>query len=464
MKTKKLLSLLSLMLLAVAGQAQIEAGHPGLGEAGYVQQTDTLRLSLGEAVELAVRQNLQLKGTRLNEEINRARVREVKASALPQITGSATFNDNFLRASQILPGEVFGKPGESIAVKFGTRFQMGATAQLSQQLYNPSLRIGIQAAEESQGLYQLQTFKSKEELIYNVVNIYMQLQMTEKQIELVEGNIERMQRLIEITDAQFREGVAKKVDVTQLKVNYTNMVTELSNSGNTRMQLLNNLKTLMSVDIDQPIAITEVGFEAVPVSRQLDLAANTDLALLDYQARLQQLDRKNIISGYLPKLSLIANYGYLAQTNKLFNDAATQGFPSGLYGLQFNIPIFDGRARKYQITQSELKLRQLSLDRQYLTNNVRNQFVNARNNVNQNQRVLEAQEANMELAEELYSVAKLSYTEGITNLSELINAENALKQSQTQYLTAMLQINLAELDLMQNSGQLSKLIQTSANE
>lgn len=464
MMTKKLLSLLALMLLAVAGQAQIEVDQPGMGEAGYVQQTDTLRLTLGEAVALAVRQNLQLKGVRLNEEINRARVREVKASALPQITGSGTFNDNFLRASQILPGEVFGKPGESIAVKFGTRFQMGATAQLSQQLYNPSLRIGIRAAEESQGLYQLQTFQNKEELIYNVVNVYMRLQMTEKQIELVEGNIERTQRLIEITGAQFREGIVKKVDVDQLRVNYTNMTTERSNSENTRSQLLNDLKTLMSVDIGQPIAISEVGVENVPVSRQLDLSANTGLALMDYQMRLQELDRKNIASGYLPRLALVANYGYLAQTNELFNNVATQGFASGLYGLQLNIPIFDGQARNNQITQSELKLRQLNLDRQYLTNNVRNQFVNARNNVNQNQRVLEAQEANMQLAEELYSVAKLSYTEGITNLSELINAENALKQSQTQYLTAMLQINLAELDLMQNSGQLSKLIQTVVNE
>ncbi len=456
MKTNKLIALLALLLFAQVGYGQVEA--PEFGQADYAQPTDTLRLSLVDAVDMAIRQNLQLKGTRLNEEINRARVREVKAQALPQLSGTGTFNDNVLRPFQILPGEAFGQPGESIAVQFGTRYQFGATAQLNQQLYNPSLKIGIQAAEQSQGLYELQTFKSKEELIYNVVNVYMQLQMTEKQMELVESNIGRMQRLIDITNAQFREGIAKKVDVDQLRVNYTNMTTELSNSNNTRTQLLNNLKTLMSVDVGLPIAIIEVGVQEIPVSRQLDLAANTDLALMDYQMRLQELDRKNIASGYLPTLALVANYGYQAQTDKMFNDAATQGFASGLYGLQLNIPIFDGMARKHQIIQSELKLRQMNLDRQYLTSNVSNQFVNARNNVAQNQRVLTAQDENMKLAEELYNVAKLSYTEGITNLSELINAENALKQAQTQYLTAMLQINLAELDLMQSSGQLSKLV------
>lgn len=424
----------------------------------FAQSTDTLRLSLVEAVSLAVQQNPQLKSVQLDEEINRAKVQEVRASALPQVTGDASFNDNFLRASQILPGEVFGKPGESIAVKFGTRYQMGATAQVSQALFNPALNVGLKAAKASQGFYELQTFKSKEDLIYNVLNLYMQLQMIEKQTDLVEGNLERIQRLIDITSAQFKEGIIKKVDVDQLKVNYINLTTQLSNTANTRVQLLNNLKTLMNVDAEQPIAITDVGTEPIPVSRQLDLSENTELALVDYQRRLQDLNTESIRAGYLPTLSFVANMGYQSQTNELFNSAATQGFGAGLYGLRMSIPIFDGFAKKSKITQSQYKVRQLELNRQYLTRNVENQFTNARNTVIQNGKVLSAQDENMKLAESLYNVAKLSYTEGITPLSELINAENGLKEAQNQYLTAMLQINLAELDLMQSSGQLTQII------
>lgn len=424
----------------------------------FAQSSDTLRLSLVEAVRLAVQQNPQLKSVQLDEEINRAKVREVKASALPQVTGDASFNDNYLRASQLLPGEVFGRPGESIAVKFGTRYQMGATAQVSQTLFNPALNVGLKAAKASQGLYELQTFKSKEDLIYNVLNLYMQLQMIEKQTDLVEGNLERTQRLINITSAQFKEGIIKKVDVDQLKVNYINLTTQLSNTANTRVQLLNNLKTLMNVDSEQPIAITEVGADPIPVSRQLDLSENTDLALVDYQRKLQDLNTESIQAGYLPTLSFVANMGYQSQTNELFNSAATQGFGAGLYGLRLSIPIFDGFAKKSKITQSQYKVRQLELNRQYLTRNVENQFTNARNTVIQKGNVVSAQEENMKLAESLYNVAKLSYTEGISPLSELINAENGLKEAQNQYLTAMLQINLAELDLMQSSGQLTQII------
>lgn len=429
-----------------------------MASSAFAQTADSLRLSLVEAINLAISQNPQLKSTQLDEEINLAKVKEVTATGLPQVNGDASFNDNFLRASQILPGAIFGKPGENIAVKFGTRFQMGSTVQVSQTLYNPSLKVGIKAAKVSQGFYQLQTFKSKEELIYNILNFYMQLQVTEKQVALIEGNIDRMQRLIEITNAQFKEGIIKKVDVDQLKVNYINLTTQLSNIQNSRVQLLNNLKTIMNVDSDQPIKITNVGAESIPVSQQLDMNANTDLALIDYQRRLQDLNTQSIHAGFLPSLSLVANMGYQAQTNELFNSSATKGFASGLYGLRLSIPIFDGFSKRSKITQSTLKSQQLELNRKYLMRNVENKFVNARNNVLQNQRVVKAQEENMKVAEELYNVAKLSYTEGISPLSELINAENALKEAQTQYLTATLQINLAELDLMQSSGQLSQII------
>ncbi|MCJ8163451.1 TolC family protein [Pontibacter sp. E15-1] len=429
---------------------------------GYAQQADTLRLSLIEAVNLAVEQNPQLKSTQLNEEKNRYRIKEVKAAALPQLNGDATFTDNFQRATQILPGEVFGQPGTSVAVQFGTQYQMGVTAQASQVLFDPSLIVGIRAAKESQGLYELQTFQTKEDLIYNVVNIYMQLQMVEKQQELVKGNIDRMQQLIYITNEQFKEGIIKKVDVEQLKVNNTNLLTQLSNANNTYVQLINNLKTLMSVPASQPVAITEVGADPIPVLQQLNLEANTELALLDYQMNLQRLNTKNIQAGYLPKLSLIANYGWQGQTNELFETGQTQGFKSGLYGLQLSIPIFDGFAKRSRVVQSNIELRQLELNKQYLASNITNEFVTARNNVLQNQRVQEAQQENMKVAEELYQVAKLSYTEGIAPLSELINAENGLKEAQTQYLTAMLQMNLAELDLMQSSGQLSQIIKETS--
>lgn len=447
LSTKLLLLLAMLVVYSISGFSQT---HPA---------TDTLRISLMDAVNLAVKQNQQLQSVQINEEINQYKIKELKSSALPQVTGDGGYNDNFSRASQLLPGEIFGEPGTTIPVKFGTRYQMGATAQFNQKLYDPSLNAGLRAAKESQGYYELSTFKTKEDLIYNVVNVYMQLEMTEKQRELIEGNLERMKLLIEITNAQYLEGIIKKVDVGQLRVSYTNLATQLSNNNNNYTQLLNNLKVLMNVSVYTPVAITnEVGGDTIAVAEQLFLNDNTDLNLMEYQIKLQELNTKSIKAGYLPSLSAFASYGWQGQTDKMFKSDATQGFTSGLWGLSLKIPIFDGFTKRNKIMQSNLQANQLNLNKKYLTNQINNDFVNARNDLHQNKEVLHAQEENMKVAGELYNVAKLSYTEGITPLSELINAENSLREAQTQYLTAMLQMNLAQLDLMKTSGQLSKII------
>lgn len=432
-----------------------------LSTASFAQTADTLRFTLIEAVNYAVTNNPQLKSTQLNEENNRYKIKEIKSSALPQINGSGTGTDNYKTATQLLPGAIFGQPGTSVPVKFGTRFVYGGTLQVSQTIFNPSLNTGLKAAKASQGLYELQTFKNKEELIYNVVNIYMQLQITDKQRELIEGNIDRMNKLIKITDAQFKEGIIKKVDVTQLQVNYTNLQTQLSNTINSFSQLQNNLKLLMNVDVEQSIAITSIGAQSIPVSKQLLLDANTDLNILDKQIQLQQLNTENIKAGYKPSVSLAANYGRQWQTNTLLKGSATSGFSSGNYSLNVSIPIFDGFAKKNKIAQSNIAVKQLQLSKDYQTKNIKNQFQTSFNNLTQNEKVLQAQEQNMKLAEELYNVAKLSYTEGIAPLTELINAENGLKEAQSQYLTASLQVSLSELEMMQTSGQLSQLIKTA---
>ena len=430
------------------------------GFKGMAQPADTLRFSIPEAIRYAVQHNPQLKATELDETSNEFKIKEVKSSTLPQITGSASGTDNFQRATQLLPGEMLGQPGTVVPVQFGTRFVYSGGVQLNQVLYNPSISTALNAAKESQSLYKLQSFKTTEDLIFNITNIFVQMEMVRRQKELVEGNMERMETLIKITTIQFQEGIIKKVDLDQLKVNNTNLQTQLSNIENEYAQLENNMKLLLNVDVDQPVVITRNNESNVPVSMLLNTEYNTELNILDKQIQLQHLNTQNLKAGYKPTVSLVANFNRQWQTNQLFNGSSTSGFNAGYYGLNVSIPIFDGFTKKNKIAQSNIAVKKLELNKQYLTKNIQTQFKTATNTLSQNQKVLKAQEENMRLAGELYNVAKLSYTEGISALSELINAENGLREAQSQYLTAMLQTNIAELETMRSSGQLSQLIKT----
>lgn len=425
-------------------------------------------LTLEECIAFAILNNPNLHSIQLAEQANNFKIKEIKASGLPQVNATGQWSHNYALAEQILPGEVFGQPGTSVAVKFGVANTLIGNLEVNQLLYSKSYFTGLKAAKTSQSLVELNTFKTKEDLVYNIAQIYLQLQITEKQKEILNTNINRINQLIDISQIQFEEGLIKKIDVDQLRVNKTNLLTELQNVKIGVVQQLNLLKFYMGMSPNSDIAIAEYVQEGdrYPVSEELVLTANTNLQLLNKQMELNELDMENIRAGYYPTLSAFARYGWQGQTDKLFsNDDANniQGSPTGVFGLSLNVPIFDGFQRKNQTQQKQIKERQLMLDQKYMKHSIEMEFANAKNALRQNKTLLESQKGNMKLAEELYGVTKLSYQEGIAPLTELLNAEQSLKEAQTQYLTSLLQLNLAELDQMKASGQLATLIKAANN-
>lgn len=421
-------------------------------------------MSLEDCILYAVQHNPNVQKARLGEVANSYQIKEIKASGLPQITGQAQAVDNFALPQQLLPGDFFGQPGTTIPVKFGVRYNFSSTLQANQLLYSQTYFTGLKAAQASQGLVALNTFKTIEDLVYNVAQIYLQIQQLEQQQTILQANLNRLNRLLEIAEIQFEEGLIKKIDVNQLQVNQTNLRTERTNLSLNVSQLYRVLKLYMNYPEENILELTEVvgddsSYELVP---QLILNANTNLRLLDKQLTLSELEIKSIRAGYLPSLSAFAQFSWQGQTDALFSEETPlNDFSTGSWGLSLNIPIFDGFQKRAQVQQAQIRRTQLMQDRTYLTQVTQMEFANANEGLLQNRRVLEAQKANMTLAEELFNVSQLSYQEGVAPLTELLNAETSLKEAQTQYLTALYQLKLSELDHLKTSGQLAGLIEKS---
>lgn len=425
-------------------------------------------MTLEACISYAVKNNPNLLSMQLSEQANIHKIKEIRAAGLPQINGVGQYMNNYALAEQILPGEVFGLPGQSIPVKFGVANTIIGNVELQQIIFNKSYFAGLKAAKTSQSMMELNTFKTTEDLVYNIAQIYLQLQITEKQKEILMANIDRINQLVTISQIQFEEGLIKKVDVDQLKVNRTNLLTEYQNIEIGVTQQLNLLKFYMGMTPNAEIEIAEFVSDGdeYPLSNTLKISENTNLQLLKKQQELTVLEAENVKAGYYPSLAGFVRYGWQGQTDKLFTSEeqyALRGSPTGVFGLSLNVPIFDGFKKKNQLQQVRLKQTQILLDEEYLTNSILMEFANANETLRQNKTLLETQQENMQLAEELYDVTKLSYHEGVAPLTELLNAETSLKEAQTQYLTSLLQLNLAELDHLKTSGQLASLIRTANN-
>ena len=269
-----------------------------------------------------------------------------------------------------------------------------------------------------------------------------------------------------VDQAQFENGIVKKLDVDQIKVNRTNLLSELSNLEIGLEQQLNVLRFYLALDMSQPLELTEKLDEAqsYPLSDTLLMASNINYQLLQNQMALNIMDDDVINADRYPQISAFAQYGYTGQANEFnLKDGNYSGFRSGLWGINMSIPIFNGFQTKRQLEENYIKRQQLTLDIQQLENATKMEFRNAANNIQQSKKLVSTQSANMELAQEVYDITKLSYQEGVAPLTELLNAETGLRESQTHYLTALINLKLAELEYIKSSGQLAKLTNSLSN-
>jgi outer membrane protein TolC len=114
-------------------------------------------------------------------------------------------------------------------------------------------------------------------------------------------------------------------------------------------------------------------------------------------------------------------------------------------------------AKNSRVQQTNIQIKQLELDEKYLTESLKMQRTNANNALTANKAALESQQRNIELAKKVYETTQAQFVGGIATMSDLVNAETSLRDAQTNYLRALVQVKLGELDLIKSTGNIRSL-------
>lgn len=440
---KKTSPLILLFLLLIAGTKSIQA-----------QTADSI-MSLKQVIEYGLQGNTDIKKQNLALLKTKFNIQEYRSDGLPQVNGSLGYTNNPLLAKQLLPGDIFGQPGVLIPVAFGVKNTINGSVQLNQQLLNFQYKTGLAAAKKSVELSKVNQINTTQEMIYTIASTYFQALITSKQIKIVQANLDRVNSGLRIAQVQFDNKIIRKIDLDQYKVNQTNLLTDLGNAELGYQQQVDLLKIYMGYPLDSALQISDSVTEEAVFIAENTTNDNPALKLLKVQEELKGIEIKNIKAGYYPKISLSANYGTNSQFNKIKD---INSFSNAALGLNVTIPIFDGFRKRNQIKQREIDLKSIQLDKQLAERQLAMQYNNATKTYTQNKRSYDAQKANLELAEAVYNTMNNNYKQGISNLTELNNTEVSLKEAQTKYLTALLQIKLTELDILKANGKMESLI------
>lgn len=434
----------------------------------YNSYAQTNPLSLQQCLQYALANNQQLAQVRLNEDAGELKVQETRAQALPQVDGTGQYTNNFKKQVIPIPGDLFGQPGKTVLLSAALTHNLLAQVQVSQQLFNQSVFTGLKAAKTGREYYKLQTAQSEETVIYNVSQLYYQLLVTREKIVVLQANINKLDTLVQATDTQVKNGLARRIDLDRIRVNLVNYKTQLTQQQNMLAVADNLLKQSMGMSLDTALVLPSTSFQeiAAKTSSNMDygnltLGNRVEYQLLKKEEELQTLQKKAYQAEYYPSLQLFANYSRNGLSNKfdLFSGNSTASwYSAGAAGLTLKIPIFDGFARRSRVGQSTIKLQQLSKEIEANNLELNTQYMNAKLQVQNNLNTIRSQQENVQLAMEVYSATQNNYKLGLAGLTDLLDSETSLTEAQNNYNEALLQYKLAELDIIKSNGNLKTLV------
>ena len=425
------------------------------------QETVTLK----QAIEYALQNKADAQNAQLDIRNADYQIMEAKAGALPKINGVANITYNpILQTTALDAGAFSGGPSNIQLITLGQKWNAGAGVQLSQALFNQQVFIGLKAAKSTKEFYQLNAQLTEEQIIERVSNAYFQVFTIQQKKETLENSYASTEKARNIIKSLFDNGLAKKIDLDRTNVNLTNINTILKQQQNAINQAENALKFYMGMPIENKIELVKADMEITP--HLLDETVRTDerseIKILNKQRELLQYNKKAVEAAYYPTVNLNANYSWQGLGDKF---PLTNGKKNGVYWADYsaitlgvNIPIFNGFATKARVEMAQIELDKLDVSIKDTKLGLDLSYQNAKSQIENSLLALENQKANVSLAETVTSNTKHNYQYGLANLTELLEAENALVEAKNNYSNAILEYKIAEIQYYKAKGELKNYI------
>jgi outer membrane protein TolC len=429
-----------------------------------VAAQQVVSLSLSEAVDYAVENNPTTKNARLELLISKATIKETTARGLPQINGAYNLDYNPKIPVVFLPNQPpFGdpsNPSDVIPARFGVSYSSGLGVTVNQMIFDGSFFVGLRAAKTLLELTNKDLKKAEIDVVENVKKAYFGVLVNQQRIRLAGANLSRIDTLLKETTALNEAGFVEKIDVSRVQVQRNNTFTQVQRSQTALEISKQILKLQMGIPIEYEVELVETLQDLSTKEALVQLLGEEgsdriEIEQVVTQITLVGLDLKNNISQYMPKINFIGNArrsGAGNELDRVFNKS--NWFGSSLVGVSMSVPIFDGFSKAARIQKNRVQLTQLENQRSFLKESFNSELYAAKANLRNDLNILEVQEANLQLATEVYQIARIKYKEGIGSNLEVVNADASLIEAEINYLGALYDGLISKINLEKALGLL----------
>lgn len=405
------------------------------------------RLTLQEAVEIALNHHPSLLAARGTLEIQQARVGEARANFLPQFK----LQSDYSRATaNPTPSRLSGSLTHTDpSNKAFNNYSAGLTLQ--QLIYDfGKTGAAVESARENMRGSDLSEIAFRQTVVLNVKVDYFGLLAARRLVQVEEETVRQFEQHLEQVQGFYKAGTRARFDVTKAEVDLTNARLELIKARNTAEVARVTLANAMGVP-DRPIGELEdpLTFRKVEISEdqavQAALANRPELLSLSAQRRSAEASVRSVQRSYFPILSGVADYTYGGQDFPLsWNWGA---------GLSLTFPIFSGNLTKSQVAEARANLVVIGANEEALHQNVILEVHEAFSSLKDAEERVQTSEIVVRQAEENLDLANGRFQAGLGASVERTDAQVLLTNAKTSQIQALYDYRTAEAQLQKAMGR-----------
>ena len=405
--------------------------------------------TMQEAIDHALAHNIRILSAQksiLSAEFER---RKTIATGLPQINGDLSYNNWLKQQVSLIPAEFFGgNPREFAAVTFGTKQNVGVSAELSQQLFNGSYLVGLQASKVYLAISENAKEKLETEVVKATTSAYANSLMADESIRIAEKNLGDINKNLKDIEGMFAEGMIEEESVEQLRVLKSSVEANYNNGQRMRDLAYNMLKLVLGLKIDDQIMLQDnldslalQNLDLTLLEQGFKIEDNVDFRIAKNQEESSALLLKLEKSKALPQLNAFINAGYNGFNNEFkFTETQQQWFGYSMAGIRMSAPIFSSLGRQASTNKARMNLDIARIQLEETQQRLFFELESAKSNF---QYAIETYYNNQEsllLAERISSKNKVKFLEGIASSFDLLQAQKQLYEAQYNYLNSMTEV------------------------
>ncbi|MEI8112019.1 MAG: TolC family protein [Bacteroidia bacterium] len=447
----------------------------------FSEAQESQKLTLKEAVNMALLQNTNILNSDLDLKIAQKKVWETMATGLPQINAKGAYSHIFkvptlsfggktVLSNTNVPWDPTTQSGTMSSVSLangekiylnsepGTPIELGLKDNttfdltLSQLIFSGSYFVGLQATKVYYGLSKENAEKTKLDVIETVTNTYNMIKLAEESRKILTQNLENINKtLFEISEMN-KQGFLEKTDVDQLELtantvrNAMNQIDSNLDMGYRLLKIQLGIEEIVKVELSDILesddSLTKSSLQLITES--FNINQNVDYKLIQTAEKAAKLELDLSKTGFMPTIS-----GYYNHTEKL-KTPAFDFAPKDLVGVNLSLPIFSSGQRLSVLAQRKMSLEKAQNTTKLVSSSLSMQASQFQNDLKLKLEKYQNQKKSKELSDDIYQRTLEKYKQGMTSSMDLMTSQN-------QYLTNLTNYYQCIYDLQGSKSKLEKL-------